>query len=60
MKQINRQLGLGNLKQLNSHISMISKCELPTETFLRLTPALRDFPVMAFTDDKSLYFAGVY
>jgi hypothetical protein len=56
--KVNAQLGLNNLHPLDSHISMLAKCDLPTERFLKLSPALRNAPVITFTDDKSLYFAG--
>ncbi|KAF4553884.1 FAD-binding domain-containing protein 42 [Elsinoe fawcettii] len=56
--RINGQLGLDNLRQLDSHTVVISKCDLPSHRFRELAPQLRDYPVMTFSDNKTLYYCA--
>jgi len=58
LHQINKQIGLDNLTELKSHVSMIAKNELPTKKYLEMTPRIARKPVMTFADAKSLYFCG--
>ena len=56
--QINKQIGLNNIQQLTSHISMIAKNELPTKTYLKTNPEICQQPTLVFDDAKTLYFCG--
>ncbi|KAL1614455.1 hypothetical protein SLS56_012094, partial [Neofusicoccum ribis] len=57
--KINKQLGLNNISEIRSHVSMLAKAELPTERFLQMRPELFKGPVISFVDDKAFFFAGV-
>lgn len=52
------QLGLNNINQVKTHISFISKNELPTTKFMKMDPSVRGKPVMSFADKKGIFFCG--
>ncbi|KAK0109974.1 hypothetical protein ONS95_002641 [Cadophora gregata] len=56
--KVNRTLGLNNISQVESHISMSAKNDLPTKNYLSMTPALRETPIMAMADNIPLYFCA--
>ena len=56
--KINRELGLDNIRTVNSHVSIGAKTNLPTKRFPRMSRELFDAPVMAFTNDMAFYLSG--
>ena len=58
--QINVQLGLNNLSTITSHLSMVTKADLPTSKYLKMSRRLREIPVLAFAENKTLFFCGQY
>lgn len=56
---MNEQLGLNNIKDISSTITVLAKAELPTKTFLGMNQRLRAGPVMTFSDKKAFFFAGI-
>ncbi|GME56078.1 Monooxygenase FAD-binding protein [Neofusicoccum parvum] len=56
--KINKQMGLNNISEIRSHVSMLAKAELPTERFLQMRPQLFKGPVISFVDNKTFFFAG--
>lgn len=55
---MNKQIGLDNITQLDSYVSMIAKNVLPTKRYLATNPRIVAKPVLAFADRKSVYFCG--
>ncbi|KAH7393682.1 hypothetical protein BKA64DRAFT_746705 [Cadophora sp. MPI-SDFR-AT-0126] len=56
--KVNRMLGLNNISQIDSHISMIAKNDLPTKDYLAMTPALHETPIMIMAEKKVMYFCA--
>jgi hypothetical protein len=55
---VNRQLGLNNLRQINTHAQLLIKQEMPTEDLLALGREFTSGPILAFADGRSFYFSG--
>ncbi|KAI8651119.1 FAD-binding-3 domain-containing protein [Fusarium keratoplasticum] len=55
-RQINKQLGLDNIRPLKTHTNLVLKTDLPTSRYLKMTPELHQTPVLTFADNKSMYF----
>ncbi|KAG4271861.1 hypothetical protein FPRO04_10593 [Fusarium proliferatum] len=56
--KVNLQLGLDNIKQITSHVSLIAKQELPNSRLRQMSPQLQQKPVMTFADRKSFFYAA--
>lgn len=56
--RINSQVGLKNLQTITTHISAVAKTDLRTSAFLKMTPALAKYPVIAFDSNRTMYFAA--
>lgn len=55
---MNQQLGLNNLTEIKTHIQLLIKQEMPTESLLTLGREFTSGPVLAFADNKTFYFSG--
>ncbi|KAK2599701.1 hypothetical protein N8I77_011433 [Diaporthe amygdali] len=56
--KVNQQLGLNNLTEIKTHVQLLIKQELPTETLLTLGREFTSGPVLAFADNKTFYFSA--
>lgn len=56
LNQINRQLGLDNIKYIDTHVTFVTKGRLPTDKFLALPKVIIDAPVMTLADQKTMFF----
>ncbi|KAK6216532.1 FAD/NAD(P)-binding domain-containing protein [Colletotrichum tabaci] len=54
---INKQLGLNNIRLLDSHWSFLSKGDLPYERMMQMPARLRKGPIIVFHNDVTLYYA---
>ncbi|KZM20527.1 uncharacterized protein EKO05_0008908 [Ascochyta rabiei] len=55
--QINKQLGLDNIRLLDSHWCFCSKGSLPFDRMMNLPPKLREGPIMVLSKRSILYYA---
>ncbi|KIW14154.1 hypothetical protein PV08_06935 [Exophiala spinifera] len=56
--RINQQLGLNNISELDTHIFMISKCELPTERYRTMSHVLQNYPILTYADNMSIFYCA--
>lgn len=56
---MNKQIGLDNISDVEGYVSMIAKNELPTKRFLATNPRIVEKPILAFADNKSMYYCGL-
>lgn len=58
MNQINVQLGLNNIRQIETHMSMVAKGDLSASKYFSLSKRLQEKAVLAFAENKTLFFCG--
>ncbi|KAE8325364.1 FAD/NAD(P)-binding domain-containing protein [Aspergillus sergii] len=54
--RINVQLGLNNIHQIDTHMSMVAKGDLPASKYFSLSKQLQEKAVIAFAENKTLFF----
>ncbi|KAL2837590.1 hypothetical protein BJX68DRAFT_272985 [Aspergillus pseudodeflectus] len=54
--RINIQLGLNNIHQINTHMSMVAKGDLSVSRYYSMSKHLQEKAVLAFAENKTMFF----
>lgn len=57
--QVNRQLGLNNISEINTHVNLLVKQDLPTKKLLALGREFTSGPILSMADNRNFYFSGI-
>ncbi|KAK7715905.1 hypothetical protein SLS57_006656 [Botryosphaeria dothidea] len=56
--QVNRQLGLNNISEINTHVNLLVKQDLPTKKLLALGREFTSGPILSMADNRNFYFSA--
>ncbi|KAF4310739.1 Monooxygenase FAD-binding protein [Botryosphaeria dothidea] len=58
VSKVNCQLGLNNISEINTHVNLLVKQDLPTEKLLALGREFTSGPILSMADNQNFYFSA--